>query len=85
MEQPRLCRNCHAELPTDQPPEDRYCADCAAAWGANQPTASAPTVGESPRVCANCGSPLPITHPTGHTYCDKCAAAWQRGGAATGN
>jgi hypothetical protein len=32
MTDSRRCANCKAELPSDYPAENRYCAKCTAAW-----------------------------------------------------
>ena len=78
MADPGHCANpaCGAQLPTDQPAGNRYCATCTAAYlrGAAAQT--------DPGCCANCGAPLPPGQNAESRFCAKCTAAWQRGPTA---
>jgi DNA-directed RNA polymerase subunit RPC12/RpoP len=75
---PGHCANCGAQLPPDQPADNRYCATCSAAW--RQGAAEDPPM-TVPGDCANCGAQLPPDQPADNRYCATCSAAWRRGTA----
>jgi hypothetical protein len=76
---PGQCANFGAQLPSDQPADNRYCATCSAAW--RRGTADDPP-GTGPSRCANFGAQLPSDQPADNRYCATCSAAWRRGTAA---
>jgi DNA-directed RNA polymerase subunit RPC12/RpoP len=76
---PGQCANCGAQLPSDQPADNRYCARCSAAW--RRGAADEPPI-TVPGQCANCGAQLPSDQPADNRYCEKCSAAWRQGAGA---
>jgi DNA-directed RNA polymerase subunit RPC12/RpoP len=72
---PGHCANCGAQLPPDQPADNRSCQRCSAAWRRGPGDDQPPTV---PGDCANCGAQLPPDQPADNRYCERCSAAWRR-------